>query len=304
MAEVVEGAGLKTQEYKKQVQKFSEYLRVINRSDNTVRWYVNDCVLFLRFIESQWGEMGLKDIGKDQLRDFLSHELTRGVGRTSLMRRVSGIKNFFRFLIRQEIIEDSSIMNVKTPKAERKLPKVTSEEQIASMLSHSFGNTKLDRRNLAIFAFLYATGARVSELIGLNRMDLDFRTGLVRLRGKGGKTRFIPAGDFATEKIRGWLEERGGDSEAVFTTLAGSRLSVRQIRNILNRAVLKSGMNARMSPHTMRHSFATHMLDHGADVRIVQELLGHVSLSTTQIYTHVTRERLRRLYNRYHPHGK
>jgi len=304
MAEVVEGAGLKTQEYKTQVQKFSEYLRVINRSDNTVRWYVNDCVLFLRFIESQWGEMGLKDIGKDQLRDFLSHELTRGVGRTSLMRRVSGIKNFFRFLIRQEIIEDSSIMNVKTPKAERKLPKVTSEEQIASMLSHSFGNTKLDRRNLAIFAFLYATGARVSELIGLNRMDLDFRTGLVRLRGKGGKTRFIPAGDFATEKIRGWLEERGGDSEAVFTTLAGSRLSVRQIRNILNRAVLKSGMNARMSPHTMRHSFATHMLDHGADVRIVQELLGHVSLSTTQIYTHVTRERLRRLYNRYHPHGK
>jgi len=304
MAEVVEGAGLKTQEYKTQVQKFSEYLRVINRSDNTVRWYVNDCVLFLRFIESQWGEMGLKDIGKDQLRDFLSHELTRGVGRTSLMRRVSGIKNFFRFLIRQEIIEDSSIMNVKTPKAERKLPKVTSEEQIASMLSHSFGNTKLDRRNLAIFAFLYATGARVSELIGLNRMDLDFRTGLVRLRGKGGKTRFIPAGDFATEKIRGWLEERGGDSEAVFTTLAGSRLSVRQIRNILNRAVLKSGVNARMSPHTMRHSFATHMLDHGADVRIVQELLGHVSLSTTQIYTHVTRERLRRLYNRYHPHGK
>ena len=304
MAEVVEGAGLKTQEYKKQVQKFSEYLRVINRSDNTVRWYVNDCVLFLRFIESQWGEIGLKDIGKDQLRDFLSHELTRGVGRTSLMRRVSGIKNFFRFLIRQEIIEDSSIMNVKTPKAERKLPKVTSEEQIASMLSHSFGNTKLDRRNLAIFAFLYATGARVSELIGLNRMDLDFRTGLVRLQGKGGKTRFIPAGDFATEKIRGWLEERGGDSEAVFTTLAGSRLSVRQIRNILNRAVLKSGMNARMSPHTMRHSFATHMLDHGADVRIVQELLGHVSLSTTQIYTHVTRERLRRLYNRYHPHGK
>jgi len=304
MAEVVEGAGLKTQEYKTQVQKFSEYLRVINRSDNTVRWYVNDCVLFLRFIESQWGEIGLKDIGKDQLRDFLSHELSRGVGRTSLMRRVSGIKNFFRFLIRQEIIEDSSIMNVKTPKAERKLPKVTSEEQIASMLSHSFGNTKLDRRNLAIFAFLYATGARVSELIGLNRMDLDFRTGLVRLQGKGGKTRFIPAGDFATEKIRGWLEERGGDSEAVFTTLAGSRLSVRQIRNILNRAVLKSGMNARMSPHTMRHSFATHMLDHGADVRIVQELLGHVSLSTTQIYTHVTRERLRRLYNRYHPHGK
>jgi site-specific recombinase XerD len=304
MAEVVEGAGLKTQEYKKLVQKFSEYLRVINRSDNTVRWYVNDCVLFLRFIESQWGEMGLKDIGKDQLRDFLSHELSRGVGRTSLMRRVSGIKNFFRFLIRQEIIEDSSIMNVKTPKGERKLPKVTSEEQIASMLSHSFGNTKLDRRNLAIFAFLYATGARVSELIGLNRMDLDFRTGLVRLQGKGGKTRFIPAGDFATEKIRGWLEERGGDSEAVFTTLAGSRLSVRQIRNILNRAVLKSGVNTRMSPHTMRHSFATHMLDHGADVRIVQELLGHVSLSTTQIYTHVTRERLRRLYNRYHPHGK
>lgn len=304
MSEIIDTTGLKTTAYRDRIRDFSEYLRVMNRSDNTVRWYVNDCVLFLRFIESQWGEMDLKDIGKDQLRDFLAHELSRGVGRTSLMRRVSGIKNLFRFLIRQEIIEDSSIMNVKTPKAERKLPKVTSEEQIAFMLSHSFGNTKLDRRNLAIFAFLYATGARVSELIGLNRMDLDFRTGLVRLKGKGGKTRLVPAGDFAIAKIRGWLEERGGDSEAVFTTLAGNRLSVRQIRNILNRAIIHSGVNAHMSPHMMRHSFATHMLDHGADVRIVQELLGHVSLSTTQIYTHVTRERLKRLYNRYHPHGR
>jgi site-specific recombinase XerD len=220
------------------------------------------------------------------------------------MRRVSGIKSFFRFLIKQGIIEDSSIMNVKTPKAKRKLPKVTSEEQIAFILSRAFGNTKLDRRNLAIFAFLYATGARVSELIGLNKMDLDFRTGLVRLKGKGGKTRLVPAGDFAMAKISVWLDERGGDSEAVFTTLAGNRLSVRQIRNILNRALIQSEVNTRISPHTMRHSFATHMLDHGADVRIVQELLGHVSLSTTQIYTHVTRERLRRLYNRYHPHGR
>ncbi len=304
MPDLFDREALRTSDYKDRVRSFSEYLRVINRSENTINWYVKDSVLFLRFVESQWGEMNLKDIGKDQLRDFLACELSRGVGRTSLMRRVSGIKSFFRFLIKQGIIEDSSIMNVKTPKAKRKLPKVTSEEQIAFMLSRAFGNTKLDKRNLAIFAFLYATGARVSELIGLNRMDLDFRTGLVRLKGKGGKTRLVPAGDFTMAKIREWLEERGGDSEAVFTNLAGNRLSVRQIRNILNRAIVRSEVNARISPHTMRHSFATHMLDHGADVRIVQELLGHVSLSTTQIYTHVTRERLRRLYNRYHPHGR
>ena len=294
---------IKTPKYRLELKHFYDYLRLLNRSENTIQWYIQDSILFLQFVEQNYGQRRLEEINKDYLRDFLSSELSRGLSRTSLLRRISGIKSFFRFLIKQGLLEESSIMYIRTPKGGKKLPKVSSEKEIFYMLSHSIKNTKLDKRNLAILTFLYGTGARVAELIGLNRNDVDFKTGLVTLRGKGGKMRVVPAGNFVIEKIEEWLEVRKDPTDAVFTSLSGKRLSVRQIRNVLNSVVRGASLETHLSPHTMRHSFATHMLDHGVDIRIVQELLGHVSLSTTQVYTHMTKERLKKLYKRYHPHA-
>jgi site-specific recombinase XerD len=294
---------IKSPKYRIELKHFYDYLRLLNHSANTIQWYIQDSILFLQYVEQNYGQRGIEEINKDHLRDFLSSELSRGLSRKSLLRRISGIKSFFRFLIKQGLLEESSIMYIRTPKGGKKLPKVSSEKEIFYMLSHSFKTTKLDKRNLAILTFLYGTGARVGELIGLNRNDIDFKTGLVTLRGKGGKMRVVPAGNFVIEKIEEWLEVRKDPTDAVFTSLSGKRLSVRQIRNVLNSVVRGASLETHLSPHTMRHSFATHMLDHGVDIRIVQELLGHVSLSTTQIYTHMTRERLKKLYKRYHPHA-
>ncbi|KKL78228.1 hypothetical protein LCGC14_2026960 [marine sediment metagenome] len=290
--------------FRKALEHFYKYLQVLNRSENTIRWYLADNVLFLKYIEEEPGEKKLADLGKNDLRDFLADQLSRKISRRSLARRVSSIKNFFKFLIKQGCLESSSIIHIDSPRGEKKLPKVAAKEDLLDILKHHVPESALDRRNTAIVAFLYGTGARVSEMIGLDLRDIDFRTGLVSLKGKGDKTRLVPAGSFVLDRIKGWLDVRQASSEAVFTSLSGKRLTARHIRNILDAAIKKVSLNMRLSPHTIRHSFATHLMDKGVDVRVVQELLGHVSLSTTQIYTHVSMERLKAMYNRYHPHAK
>ena len=290
--------------FQESIHGFKDYLHALNRSEKTIRWYLYDASIFLRFIEKANPKKRLEDIDKNDLRDFLASELRRGVSRRSLIRRVSGIKTLFRYLMRQAVIGDTNVIQVETPKGEKRLPKVVSTDDLLHLLASSLEDTALGKRNLAILSFLYGTGARVSELVDLNTMDVDFRTGLVKLKGKGGKARLVPAGDYVIDRIRDWLSLRKNHSEAVFTTLSGKRLSARHIRNILNSAVKKASLGMTVSPHTLRHSFATHMLDNGADVRVVQELLGHVSLSTTQVYTHITTERLKHFYKRYHPHAQ
>ncbi len=295
---------LDSRSFREYISDFYEYLNLLNRSEKTVRWYIEDTVLFLRYIEDEYGEKKLEDINKNDLRDFLALERSRGISRRSLIRRISGIKGFFRFLMQQGIIEDASIVNIETPRGERRLPKITSKDDIIALLTETFNDTKLDKRNCAIISFLYGTGARVSELIALNIEDIDFKTGLVRLKGKGEKVRMVPAGTYVISKLREWIDIRNIQSDAVFTTLSGRRLSDRHIRNIIYAAVKKALIKVPISPHTMRHSFATHMLDNGIDIRVLQEMLGHVSLSTTQVYTHVTKERLRFIYDKYHPHAE
>jgi integrase/recombinase XerC len=295
-------------EYAKALDQFGGYLRVMNRAENTVRWYLADSTRFLRYMEHKCGGMPFESIGREDVREFLGEELARGLKRRSLTRELAGIKSFFRFLVSRHLVGDRSaaavgVLRMATPKGEKRLPKVTPKEDVFRMLFQTFGESDLDRRNCAVIAFLYATGARVSELVSIDFRDVDFRNGLVKLTGKGRKVRYVPAGRFAIGKLEEWLSARKAGDGAVFTSLSGARLSARQIRNILNEALKRASLGMRISPHMMRHSFATHMLDNGADVRAVQELLGHVSLSTTQVYTHVSRERIRALYNRYHPHG-
>jgi site-specific recombinase XerD len=289
--------------YRDAVDGFKKYLEVLNRSEKTVQWYVQDTVLFLDHLERNFGIKKLAEIDKNDLRDFLAGELARGISRKSLMRRVSGIKMFFRYLIEEGELEDSTILSIDTPKAEKRLPRTLSQDQVMTLLEGIEGDRPLDRRNLAILSFLYGTGARVSELVALNREDVDFHTGLVRLRGKGGRERLVPAGEFVVERLREWLELRRDRSRAVFTSLGGRRLGDRHIRNIVGAALRKAALAMPLSPHGMRHSFATHMLENGADIRIVQELLGHMSLSTTQIYTHIARDKIVNTYRRFHPHA-
>ena len=294
---------VETPRFREELSHFRDYLAVLNRASNTCVWYLQDSALFLHYLEKEYGLTDLENVGKEHLRDFLAHEIARGISRTSLTRRVSGIKSFFRYLMRQGRVKGGGIINVRTPKKERRLPKVSSQAQMLTLLSASFPESELGRRNHAIIAFLYGTGARVSELVGLNRGDVDFKTGLVKLKGKGNRVRIVPAGDYVLQKLDEWLEVREKPSEAVFTSLSGRRLGVRHIRNILDAALRRASLKAHLSPHALRHSFATHLLENGVDVRIVQELLGHVSLSTTQIYTHVSRERLKAIYQKYHPHA-
>lgn len=306
------------------VRGFADYLKVLNRSERTVRWYLYDTIRFLRYLERdarRSGARSLEQADRQDLRDFLSQELARGVGRTSLARRVAGIKCFFRYLLDEEVIEQTDILGFQAPRGEKRLPRVYSRNQVASLLGSQRSGSALEKRNLAVLGFLYGTGARVSELTGLNIDDVDFTSGLVTLRGKGGKQRIVPGGRYMLDLVGEWLRARGGSGAAVFTTLSGRRLTDRHIRNIVHAAVRRAsaesagGMDAEsglirggggaghLSPHGMRHAFATHLLESGAGIRVVQELLGHVSLSTTQVYTHVTREKLRSLYRRYHPHA-
>jgi site-specific recombinase XerD len=336
---------------REQVRGYGEWLVMLNRSEKTVRFYVTDAVRFFRYIEQEYRDRfrGPEGIGKNDLRDFIALERSRGVSRSSIVRTVAGVKGFFRYLVKRGVLEDSPVLHMEISRTEKKLPKVSSQEDVLRLLSGgpaataSVVATAVEQRNRAIVAMLYGSGARVSELVGLDRSDIDNKTGLVRLTGKGKKTRVVPAGRFAIERVSEWLASRDNmkeknvhkkkgkaaeagygytsdrkastasatdrsllkneDRSAVFTRMNGGRLTDRQVRNIVYQAVRKAQLKTPASPHTMRHSFATHMLDNGADLRILQEMLGHVSLSTTQVYTHVTKERIQKAYKRYHPHA-
>lgn len=296
-------SGVNGKNFRQEIEGFRKYLKVLNRSDKTVQWYMHDALLFLNHLDNHYDVRNLNNAGKRELRDFLAMELARGISRKSLMRRVSGIKMFFRYLIEEGLVQNTSILSVDTPRAEKRLPKTLSQDQIMSLLKGVRRDRPIDKRNLAILSFLYGTGARVSELVALNISDVDFNTGLVRLRGKGGRDRIVPAGSFVIEKLKQWVDLRLDTGDAVFTSMNGRRISDRHVRNILRAALDKAALGLPLSPHGMRHSFATHMLENGADIRTVQELLGHMSLSTTQVYTHIATEKLVRSYRQYHPHA-
>ena len=293
---------IKTPDYRNYLNKFYDYLRMLNRSKYTVRWYIYDAAMFLSWVEKD-GKREIDKINRNEFRDFLSEEMNRGVSRKSLARRVSSIKSFFKFLIKSDLLSNSDIVNLESPKIDKKLPKIGSKDDIFKIFDKSFGHKILDKRDFAIISFMYATGARISEIAALNYEDIDFKLMVVKLFGKGRKERIVPVGKFAIEKIKNWIDTAGINSGAIFTSLKGNRLTVRQIRNIVYKRVKKAMINTKLTPHSIRHSFATHLMESGVDIRIVQELLGHAKLSTTQVYTHVTKGKLKKEYERFHPHA-
>ncbi|HRZ67399.1 MAG TPA: tyrosine recombinase XerC, partial [Candidatus Omnitrophota bacterium] len=228
--------------------------------------------------------------------------------KVSIARKIASIRSFFKFLFREGIIKNNPASSLSTPKRDKHLPKFLDEKEIVLLLESPGKEDEAGLRDGAILETLYSTGIRVSELVGLNIDTVDQIGGVIKVYGKGKKERIVPIGDRALQAIRDYLKKRRASNtkdthagKALFFNKNGGRLTDRSIRRIINKYITKTSIQQKISPHTLRHSFATHMLDHGADLRSVQELLGHANLSTTQIYTHITTERLKSAYTKAHP---
>ena len=281
--------------------KFLESER--NASPHTIKNYSVD---LREFIESL-GKKDLRTAHYLDIRAFLAHLKNRNYSRNSISRKLACLRSFFKFLAREKVLATNPAVDVASPKREKRLPKFLDPHEVLHLIEAPSQNSWAEKRDRAILETLYSSGLRVSELVGLNHEDVDFYSGLVRIRGKGKKERIVPMGQPALKAIQDYVQQkpsRDGDGpvkRAVFMNRAGGRLTDRSVRRMINKYARRIARGKDVSPHMLRHSFATHMLDRGADLRSVQELLGHENLSTTQIYTHVTTKRLKEAYDAAHP---
>jgi len=287
------------------IESFIEYLRVErNASDLTIKSYEEDLIaLVLYFEETEGREVELSEVTTLELRRFVAELQQAGYAKSTISRKLACLRSFFRFAVREGWVEANIAKPLRNPRAGRKLPHFLSAEEIARLLESPPSTSASGVRDRAILETMYSAGLRVSELVGLSIEDIDFSAGLVRVRGKGRKERLSPLGSYAQKAIKNWLSQREPNpkatkehASAVFLNRFGNRLTSRSVGRMLEKYLKQCGLDQRTSPHTLRHSFATHLLDRGADIRSVQELLGHKSLITTQIYTHVSTERLREVY--------
>lgn len=290
------------------LERFERYLTdERNLSPHTCHAYVRDIREFKLFCARQGmaDDQDLRQIDALLLRRFLA-ELLRRNQRSSIARKLSSLRMFFRFLVRENLIHASPAEELATPKLNRYLPRTLSVDEAHSLMENVREQGELGLRDQAIFELLYSSGLRISELTGLNVDQLDLRENLVRVVGKGRKERIVPIGRKAVAALRTYLEERGDAAAAgpLFLNARGGRLTARSVQRHLKTRLIKTGVIKDISPHDLRHSFATHLLDGGADLRAIQELLGHASLSTTQKYTQVSVDQLMKVYDRAHPRSK
>ncbi|MEE9345133.1 MAG: site-specific tyrosine recombinase XerD [Methylococcales bacterium] len=274
-------------------------------SENTVKAYATDLKRY-----STWlGENPISQANKVDISDFLAHRFQQGASASSSARLLSTLRQFYGYLIRTGERLDDPCAGIKAPKLGKLLPEIFSENEIEQLLAAPPQNTALGLRDKTMLELLYATGMRVSELVGLNLHQINYNQGFVRVTGKGQKERLIPIGEQALDWLNRYLVEGRPSllgfrhSDCVFVTKRGSGMTRQAFWYLIKRYGLQAGITRRFSPHTLRHAFATHLLNHGADLRAVQLLLGHSDLSTTQIYTHVADQRLKSLHAQYHPRG-
>ncbi|HEY7161497.1 MAG TPA: tyrosine recombinase XerC [Acidobacteriota bacterium] len=297
----------------KYLSEFESHLRIEKRySANTVLAYMNDLHQFCTFLNEYLGknifenDSIVTDLDLLAIRGFINHLYQQKFNRASIARKLACLRSFFRFLCRQNYVVQNFAKAVKSPRLPKKLPAVLQVHEINSFLDFEFEDTPEGRRDHAIFELLYATGMRVSEIAGLKLRDLDPESGAMRITGKGKKERTVFFGSTAASAVKDYLSRRHEliekeHSDWIFLNSRGNRLSETRIRQILNQYLLKLAMQRHVSPHAFRHSFATHLLNAGADLRWIQELLGHSSLSTTQKYTHLNVDQLLKTYSRAHP---
>lgn len=284
------------------IDKFINYLKVEkNASGNTITNYTIDLRDFSKFL----GEKGLSDIDHLVLRRYLAEMRAKNYSKRTVARKLASLRSLFRFLYREGHIKTNPISAIRTPKLDKKLPIVLDVAKVARLVQCPPEDSIAGLRDRAIMETLYSAGIRVSELVGLDLDDVDFISEVIKVLGKGSKERMVPIGSPAVSAIRKYVDQRGSkavkDKDAVFLNKSGKRLTDRSVRRVINKYIKLCSIEEHISPHSLRHSFATHLLDRGADLRSVQELLGHMNLSTTQIYTHVTMERLKAVYDKAHP---
>jgi len=296
-------------------EALAEFLRSLalekNASDLTVKSYREDLTQAVAFLRTQSKGIQPADVTSRNLRAFSVWLHEQGYAKSTIARRIAAVRSWFRFLTRQGAIAANPAEGLRGPRQDKKLPHFLTAENLDQLVTIPQDVTRLGARDKAILEVLYSGGLRVSELTGLNLADIDLAAGIATVRGKGKKERLAFFGDKASQALGHWLEQRGRvlepkngktkKQDAVFLNKNGTRLTSRSVGRMLAKYVAQGGLDSRSSPHTLRHSFATHLLDAGADIRSVQELLGHSSLATTQIYTHVTMTRLRDSYHKAHP---
>ncbi|SDE36862.1 integrase/recombinase XerC [Bhargavaea beijingensis] len=292
---------------KQAAEEFQAYIRLErNFSPLTVEGYRKDLEEFFSFLESEGiGEQ--EEIRYPVARLYVTRLYERGLERATISRKISSLRSFFKFANTRFGIDDQAFRSLFHPKKEEKLPKFFYEEEMEQLFEANAGSSPKEIRDTALLELLYATGMRVSELTGLTVQDADLGLDIVRVMGKGRRERYIPFGHFAADALGRYVDKarpaimKGNKHDRLFVNMRGTPLTDRGVRHILEEMVKKAALHVSIHPHMLRHTFATHLLNNGADMRSVQELLGHASLSSTQVYTHVTKEHLRKTYMNAHP---
>jgi integrase/recombinase XerD len=287
------------------IDQFINYLKLERGlADNTIQAYSRDLSRFARFLEER--DLSPLTVSRDQIIEYLS-SLKRSLSARSIARNISATRMFFRFLASEGHIRENPARLLETPRLSRKLPDVLSTDEVERLLARPDPSTPAGNRDRAMLELLYATGLRVSELISLTVLNVNLESGYIRTLGKGAKERLVPIGGKAIEAVRDYLLDgrsrmvRGANLPTLFLNFRGRPLTRQGFWKIIKQYGKTAGIKKEITPHTIRHSFASHLLEGGADLRAVQVMLGHEDISTTQIYTHVTRERLREIHEKYHP---
>lgn len=276
-------------------------------SKNTLKAYRADVNMLAIWAKAQ--SKSLVRLERADIQEYLAHRLEKKSSPHSTARQISSFRRFYRYLIRENLIENDPTEQIARPKLSRGLPISLSEQDVESLLKAPDVSQPLGMRDKAMLELLYATGLRVTELISLTLNQVNLNQGIVRIIGKGNKERLVPMGTIAQDYLRNYLNTARNDikgmrqTDCIFPTKRSDSMSRQSFWHLIKRYAKKAGVNSELSPHTLRHAFASHMLNHGADLRVVQMLLGHSDLSTTQIYTHVANERLNKLHAKHHPRG-
>ena len=285
----------------KEIQDYKRYLSYEkNYSFHTVKNYIKDIEQFVVFNNKKI------EVDENDIKRFLEFLGKKKYSRRSIARKIVAIRNFYKFLIKIKRIKINPFTYILTPKAEKKLPSVLTEKEIENLMSAATGKDFISLRDRTILELIYSTGIRVSELVNMDVSDIDFVNEEIKVLGKGGKERIIPAGSVALNILHCYLKElkKIDTSGILFINKNKKRLTQRFVELMIKKYAKVAGIEKRVTPHTLRHSFATHLLDRGADLRSVQELLGHSNLSTTQIYTHLSIQKLKKEYDKAHPRAK
>jgi len=295
----------------------AQFLRYLvnerNASELTIKSYREDLFGFVEWVAAERGRAaGPDELSPHDLRRFQAALQQAGYARTTISRKLAALRSFYKFAMREALATSNPAKPLRNPRRRRKLPHVLSDKEVGRLLQAPPADTAAGLRDRAILETIYSAGLRVSELVGLQDGDLDRDDQIIRVRGKGRKERICPLGSFALRAIDAYAKRRRRSDKAealgrqapVFVNRFGNALTTRSVGRLLEKHLLTADLDARTSPHTLRHSFATHLLDRGADIRSVQELLGHKSLATTQIYTHVSAASLRQIYEKAHPRAR